>query len=316
MTAGLRRPAGAEQPWRACNLGVWSVGHMDRLQILCFAGTYGLAFVCELARLFVRSPFRWYLAIGLTTLGWLVQTAYLANLAIQEQTIFPVTTAFESMQVLGWIVALIGLYFMLHWPRRVAVGLFVLPLVLGLVTAGGSFAPRQANWLEEGMVAFWGTVHGIFLLAGAVSACLAFAAGLMYLAQMRRLKSKRPRAFGFSLPSLEQSERVNRGAITVAFPLLTFGLLIGLILSLKTRSLAAGTGMVLGWSDPKVLSALLMWVVFAVLLHARFRPAMRGRSVMVLTIVAFAFLVFTWVGIEALNLPTAHGATRTAGRTP
>ena len=58
---------------------------------------------------------------------------------------------------------------------------------------------------------------------------VAFAAGLMYLAQMRRLKSKRPARFGFSLPSLEQSERVNRGAITIAFPLLTFGLLIGMI---------------------------------------------------------------------------------------
>ena len=54
-----------------------------------------------------------------------------------------------------------------------------------------------------------------------------------------------------------------------------------------------------------------MWLVFAVLLHARFRPAMRGKSVMVLTIVAFALLVFTWVGVEALRLPTAHGAPKT-----
>ena len=67
----------------------------------------------------------------------------------------------------------------------------------------------------------------------------------------------------------------------------------------------------LRWTDPKVLSAFLMWLVFAVLLHARFRPAMRGKSVMVLTIVAFAFLVFTWVGVEALRLPTAHGSSKT-----
>ena len=33
---------------------------------------------------------------------------------------------------------------------------------------------------------------------------------------------------------------------------------------------------------------------------------------MVLTIIAFAFLVFTWVGVEALRLPTAHGTSRTA----
>jgi ABC-type transport system involved in cytochrome c biogenesis permease subunit len=289
---------------------------MDRLKVLCFAGTYGLALLFELARLVVRSPFRWYLAVGLTALGWAVQTVFLANLAIKDQILLPVTTAFESLMVLSWIVALIGLYLMVHWPRRVAVGLFVLPLVLGLVVAAGWFAPRDSDWLEDGLLAFWGTVHGIFLLAGAVFTCVAFAAGLMYLTQMRRLKSKRPNKFGLALPSLEQTERVNRGSITIAFPLLTAGLLIGMILSLKARGMADGAGFTLSWTDPKVVSALGMWLVFAVLIHARFRPAMRGRGVMVLTIVAFAFLVFTWVGVEALQLHTAHGAARTAGRLP
>ena len=131
----------------------------------------------------------------------------------------------------------------------------------------------------------------------------------MYLAQMRRLKSKPVRRFGFSLPSLEQSERVNRGAIVAAFPLLSAGLLIGVLLSASELRKARGGEASLGvpWYDPKVLSALGMWLVFAILLHARFRPSMRGRSVMILTIAAFAFLVFTWAGIEALRLPTAHG---------
>ncbi len=120
---------------------------MDRLKVLCFAGTYGLALLCELARLVVRSPFRWYLTVGLTSLGWLVQTAFLANLAFKEQSLLPVTTAFESVMVLAWIVALIGIYFMIHWPRNVAVGLFVLPLVLGLVVAAGWFAPgSRTGW--------------------------------------------------------------------------------------------------------------------------------------------------------------------------
>ena len=149
-------------------------------------------------------------------------------------------------------------------------------------------------------------MHGVFLLAGAVSTCVAFAAGLMYLVQSNRLKHKRPPRFGFALPSLEQSERLNRGAITLAFPLLTFGLLIGVVLDLAARR-RGGRALPLSWTDPKVVSAWLMWLVFAVLLHARFRPAMRGRSVMLLTILAFAFLVFTWVGVDVLNLPTAHG---------
>ena len=61
--------------------------------------------------------------------------------------------------VLSWIVALIGLYLMVRSPRPVAVGMFVLPLVLGLVVGAGWFAPRESDWLDwGGTVAFWG--HG------------------------------------------------------------------------------------------------------------------------------------------------------------
>jgi ABC-type transport system involved in cytochrome c biogenesis permease subunit len=286
---------------------------LDRLSVLCFAGTYALALLAELARFTVRSAVRWYVAAGLMALAWLVQTAFLANLALKSPLVL-VATPFESVMVLSWIVALIGLYLMVRSPKPVAVGMFVLPLVLGLITAG-LFAPRESDWLQwGGTIAFWGTVHGVFLLAGAVFTCVAFFAGLMYLVQMRRLKAKRPLRSGLAVPSLEQSERINRAAIAIAFPLLTFGLLIGLVLSYAAQSVGSmiSPAHALPWTDPKVLSALVMWLVFAVLLHARFRPAMRGKSMMVLTIVAFGFLVFTWVGVEALRLRTAHGVPRAA----
>ena len=289
---------------------------MQRLTVLCFAGTYGLALLSELARLVVRGAARWYLTVGLTALAWVVQSAYLVNLARANGRV-PMTTEFESLLALSWIFAAIGLYLMARAPKPVAVGTFVLPVVVALTVLAGTSSPRRADWGQVGgrATAFWGSVHGLFLLAGAVSTCVAFAAGLMYLVQADRLKHKRATRFGFALPSLEKSERLNRGAVTLAFPLLTFGLLIGVVLSLTARRGDGPSGPAPGWTDPKVVSALAMWVVFAVLLHARFRPAMRGRSVMVLTIIAFAFLVFTWVGVEALHLPTAHGVPRTTTAT-
>ena len=195
----------------------------------------------------------------------------------------------------------------------------MLPLVLGLV---------DRRRLVRTLVSQTGSIEAVQSPSGEPcmeSSCLRvrssrpwhFLPGSMYLVQMRRLKAKRPSRFGLVLPSLEQSERINRGSITIAFPLLTFGLLIGMILSLVARhqeSAAVITTNAPGWTDPKVLSAIVMWMVFAVLLHARFRPAMRGKSVMVLTIVAFAFMVFTWVGVEALRLPTAHGADYDRGK--
>ena len=80
-----------------------------------------------------------------------------------------------------------------------------------------------------------GPAHGLFLLAGAAATSVAFVAGVMYLSQANRLKHKRPARFGLTLPSLEQSERINRGAITLAFPLLTVGFFIGIVLVLALQ---------------------------------------------------------------------------------
>lgn len=287
---------------------------MERIQILCFAGTYGLALAAELARVAVQSDWRWRLTLGLTLLGWCVQTVYLGNLLLAGSSHLPINSAFESVMALSWVVAAVGVYLMAQWPRKIAVGVFVLPLVVGLIAAAEWLVPQTPDWVEGGgAFAFWGTVHGVFLLLGAVCACLAVVSGLMYLAQMWRLKSKAPRDFGFALPSLERSERFNRGAIIGSFALLTVGLLVGILLGVAAKGPSANLARQIHWNDPKVLSALGMWLVFAVLLHARFRPSMRGRAVMMLTIVAFAFLVFTWVGVEALQLPTAHGGSGVAG---
>ncbi len=275
---------------------------MARLSILCFTGTYALALVSELSRFVVRSQARWYVTVSLTALGWLVHTAFLGNILWREGEVL-VTTVRESLLVLSWMLTAINLYLVVRSPKPVAVGLFVLPVVIALGGMAG-LMDRRESWADwGGWVTFWGIAHGIFLLLGAVSTCVAFVAGLMYLTQAHRLKHKRPPRFGLVLPSLEQSERINRGAITVAFPLLTFGFLIGIGLILATRR---GGGPMLGWTDPKVLSTAGLWLFFAVLLNARYRPAMRGRRVMLLTVVAFAFLIFTWVGV-GLVLPTEHG---------
>ena len=137
--------------------GHGSIDVLDRLSVLCFAGTYGLALLAELARFVVRSSVRWYITAGLMALGWLVQTVFLANLALKNPLML-IMTAFESVMVLSWIVALIGLYLMVRSPKPVAVGMFVLPLVLGLVIVAGWLAPRKSDWLDwGGTVAFWGT---------------------------------------------------------------------------------------------------------------------------------------------------------------
>ncbi len=164
---------------------------MARLTVLCFAGTYALALLAELARVAVRAPTRSFLTVGLTALAWVVQTAYLANLVATTRAV-PMRTLFDSMLVLSWILGAIGLYLMVR-SSRTAVGAFVLPIVVVLASLAGTSAPRQADWRTAwgGATAFWGMVHGAFLLAGAVSTCMAFEIA----------SAKRPRTTRLSLSS-------------------------------------------------------------------------------------------------------------------
>lgn len=283
-------------------------GMADRLSVLCFAGTYGLALVSDLTRFLARRPWSRHASLGLASLGWVVQTIYLGN-GFQRTGELPTTSVFGSLLVLSWILVAIGLYFTIRAPREVMVGLFVMPMALALLAIAG-LLPRVEWTTPSGGVALWGTVHGFMLLGGAVATCVAFATGLTYLAQARRLKRKRPPRFGFALPSLERSERWNRAAITVAFPLLTVGLLIGMGLVAATHRAGAA---ILSWSDPKIVSTASLWLIYAVLIHARFRPEMRGTRVVALTILAFGFFLFALVGVDLL-LPTAHGVPHGGSR--
>ncbi len=285
---------------------------IDRLSVLCFAGTYGLAMASDLSRFFIRTTKRWYVTIALLVLGWLVHTAYLVNL-LWNRDLGRIATQFSFVVILSWIFAVIALYLIAREPRTVAISLFLLPLVVALSTLAGVMGRRDqwTDWAD--WTPYWANVHGVFLSLGAVLSCVAFVAGLMYLAQVARLRSKSGLAGSVKLPSLEQAERLNRLAVTLAFPFLTFGFLIGVVLN-WTGDPATGA-FVLRWNDPKILSAGITWLVFAGLVHARFRPEMRGRRVMVLSIVAFAFLVFTMFGVNWL-LQTAHGVPPVVGALP
>jgi ABC-type uncharacterized transport system permease subunit len=280
---------------------------VDRLSVLCFGGTYGLALACDLARFVVRGTARWWATLALTGLAWIVQTAYLGNLAYEKGQL-PVATVFESLLVLSWVLAAVALYLIVRSPKPVAVGVFILPVILTLIVIAGFWAPRE-DWAGSdrgGASYFWGWAHGLLYLVGALASCVAFVAGLMYLAQSDRLKHKRPPRFGFKLPSLEESERLNRGAITVAFPFLTAGLIVGVVTEVALRK--AGHSR-LGWSDPKVVGGVLVWLVFAGLLHARFQPEMRGRRVMIFTIVAFLCLALATIGVNLMGI-TSHGVPK------
>lgn len=268
---------------------------LDRVTIVCFLASYTLALMLEL--LYLARPWR-----GLRLLA---QAAGLAG--IVAQTIFlgvqqpPLIWQFGWMLFLSWVLALFFLVGSFH-HRRQAWGVFVLPLVLGLVVLGAAFGQPAEH--EEGrgdlvsLHDLWRPAHALLLFLAAVGVCVGFLASLMYLVQAHRLRTKTLPGKGVRLLSLERLEAMNRRAINLAFPLLTGGIIIGAFLMIEER--------IHDWTDPRVLSTGVLWLVFVVLLYLRYGYHLRGRQVALWTIVTFGLLVCCL----ALSHPAGQGGGR------
>jgi ABC-type transport system involved in cytochrome c biogenesis permease subunit len=273
---------------------------IDRITVFCFGASYAVALTAELARLLSSRPVFRVLATGFAAAGLAAHTLFLAARppALVSQ--------FWSLLFLAWMLAVFYVYGSIHY-RRLAWGVFVLPLVLGLTLLAGLFDRPEmlagGSWLP-GLFprgeTFWVSVHIGLLLLAFVGVCVGFLASLMYLVQVRRLKVKTPPGHGLRLLSLERLEEMNRRAINLAFPLLTGGVLVGAVL------LLARSGHFKDWTDPKIISAMVLWVVFAILLYLRYGYRVRGRRVALLTIMAFALLLVTLVSAH----PVVQGGIR------
>ena len=261
---------------------------MEGITRLCFGASYAVALGLELARLARPRPA--LRALGLI-FGFAGLFAHTAFLAIQRPTI---QSQYGSLLFLAWVLAIFYLYGTVH-HRRFAWAVFVLPLVLGLVVLAGYFAPeeglRPPPWTDRLTVLsgerFWGGVHGVLILFASVGVSVGFLASVMYLVQARRLRNKVAPFGGVRLLSLERLEEMNRRAVNVAFPLLTVGLLVGVVLMLHRPESSEA------WTAGKVLGTAGLWLLFVVLLMLRYGLHTRGRHLAVGTIAAFAVMIAT-----------------------
>jgi len=255
---------------------------LERVTVLCFVASYGVALALEVWRLVAPRPILRYLSLGFGAAGIIAHAVYLWVKA------YPLVEPVGSLLFLALILAIFYFYGTIHhyhlaWP------LFVLPVVLGLIAAA-----HLATWPEHGSAwftgqGFWAWVHGVLVLLAAVGVCVGVVASVMYLVQVHRLQAKLPPGQGMKLWSLERIETMNRRAILLAFPLLTLGLIVGLALQWQNGSFLQE------WNSPKILGALGLWVVFAILLYLRYGAHARGRQVAWLTLLAFVLMLFALV---------------------
>jgi ABC-type transport system involved in cytochrome c biogenesis permease subunit len=262
---------------------------LEGITRLCFGASYAVAFGLESVRL-VR-PQTALRAVAML-FGFAGLFAHTVFLALQRPTL---QSTYGSLLFLAWVLAVFYLYGTVH-HRRFAWAVFVLPLVLGLVVLAGYYSPEPGApppppWSERIAAMkgdqFWGGIHGTLILLAAVGVSVGFLASVMYLLQARRLRAKTAPSSGFRLLSLERLEEMNRRAINVAFPLLTVGLLVGVVLMMHHSE------SMMTWTAAKFIGTAGLWLLFLVLMILRYGLRSRGRLLAFGTIAAFVVMLAT-----------------------
>ena len=205
----------------------------------------------------------------------------------------PLSSPYESLSFLAWAIVLIYLVTERRYRDRI-LGAFVLPLVV-LAGSGAAALPPQVAELVPKLqgVGLWS--HVAMALFGNAAFAMTFCAGLMYLIQERRLKSRQLGGVRFRLPSLELLDDVGFKSILFGFPLLTLALISGTLWAEQSR------GSFFTWR-PREIWSVVSWVIYGGLLYARVSVGWRGRKAALLAILGFTFVLFTFIGVKVFKV--------------
>jgi ABC-type uncharacterized transport system permease subunit len=266
------------------------------------AGFYALSIVLAVPSVVRARPLLGRAALAVLAVAFALNGASLIRDALYLHRL-PLTGIETALSFLAFSIT--AAFFATYRRYRTSwVAILVLPFVfiLALASAALSSMPLSDSAALRGR---WLVIHSSSMLVGYAALFLTFVAAVMYLMQSGELKSKRPKALYYYLPSLETCNRLYDRSLVFGLVCLTAGLLTGFLWANRAWS---GP-----WEwDPKILASLLTWIIYLILLSTRLRASWRGRWSAYGAIFGFAAVMVTFLGITFMSVQ--HGYFPTISR--
>ncbi len=201
----------------------------------------------------------------------------------------PITTIHETVSFFAWSIS--WCYLSFRWRYTIKnFGTFVTVFVMILMSIS-ALAPQTIIILPPSFDSWLFPVHACLSIIANAFLTLAFLGAIMYLLQERELKQKRFGFFYSRLPSLESLDKLNHYCLSAGFVLMTLGMFAGFIWAHQFFG-----GFDWFW-QPKIIVAIITWILYAVLIYQRFTMGWRGRRSAIITIIAFTAVLLTMIFI-------------------
>ena len=261
-----------------------AAGRWDRIRELLGSGA------------FMMSP--------VTAMGHRVQPVHYFMGGSDKAIRWYVTLPGVGVWLIAAVVLLAAAAVLFHWESRreqftfhssngiKALALAVVALLGGLATMGWRIATMQAVAFDVPGAQLAGGDPGPFRVAmtsnqyAPALLTLVAVAALGFLAVAWR----RP-ALAAALPEEKRLDDMAYRVITIAFPFLSFGIIMGAVWAHESW------GRYWGW-DPKEVWALITWFVYAAYLHTRITLGWVGKPGAAIAVAGFAVVVFTYMGVN------------------
>jgi cytochrome c-type biogenesis protein CcsB len=215
--------------------------------------------------------------------GALVQTAYMIMRWLAAGRA-PFSNMFESLVLFAW--ALVVVYLALQCRRKIPVLAVGTALMAVLVLAYASTFESKIEPLMPALRSNWLAVHVFTCFLGYGAVTIAMLSSLGYLLSTRKSATTES-------STASTFETVTDKSIAFGFLFLTVGIISGAVWANSTW------GTYWSW-DPKETWSLITWFVYAIFLHCRFMRGWRGRMAAWISVIGFASVVFTYVGVNFL----------------
>ena len=239
-------------------------------------------------------------SVGLVAAGLGLHTASIAAFWIAFR-LPPWATACGVLALWSWMAVVVLMVLAMRRGMQV-LGAFVVPAVL-MMFAAAFAVPKRPFALPSGTPPLMALHIPLVFLAYTAFLYAAVSAAL-YVVQERRIKRKGPGAFYERIPPLEWLDRFTAGSLNAGFVVLTIGLALG-VAWLATSEVEGG------FRDPKIGAVAVVWLLYGLVVAARFFGWVRGRRAAAMAVACFVLVLASFVFVRH-GIPSELGSARAA----
>jgi cytochrome c-type biogenesis protein CcsB len=234
------------------------------------------------------------LARALTVVGLVTHTVALVARGILSKG-FPLSDLFEYTLFLSWAVALA---YVALFRRRLGQAVTIALLAMLFLLLGASLLcyTDPTGGTMPALRSYWLYIHVSLAALGETFFAVAFVSSVVYLvrswasagaARTSTARTSTARTSTARTGALAALDDLTYRAISIGFPLFTAGALVAGAIWAKQA-----WGAYWSW-DPKEVMSLVVWLVYAVYLHARLVRGLGGAFAAAISVAGFLLTLFT-----------------------